>query len=149
MEDMLQETEAPSINAEQSAAFSAAMRSAAGSAISGTLSAAVSAALGDLLREHNGQDVSLLDLRGMNNWTDFFIVATVSSKTHMDGLERHIKDFCREKEIAIFGSSRKSADDEWRLIDLGQVIIHLMNKRAREFYELDRLWTPIPHGEND
>jgi len=101
-------------------------------------------AISALLLEHNGQDVSVLDLRGINNWTDFFIISTVSSKTHMDGLERHIKEFCSEKEIAILGSSRKSADDEWRLIDLGSMIIHLMNKRAREFYELERLWTPIP-----
>ena len=112
-------------------------------------------AIGGLLREHNGQDVSVLDLRGINDWTDFFIIATVSSKTHMDGLERHIKEFCHEKEIEILRKSRRhkaknydsspmASDDEWRLIDLGWVIIHLMSKRAREFYELERLWAPIP-----
>jgi len=101
--------------------------------------------LGALLKEHNGQDVSVLDLRGINNWTDFFIIATVSSKTHMDGLERHIKDFCHENDVSIFGSTRKNTDDEWRLIDLGQIIIHLMNKQAREFYELERLWRPEKH----
>jgi len=105
---------------------------------------AVCAEITSLLREHNGQNVCALDLRGINNWTDFFIIATVTSKTHMDGLERRIKEFCGEREIAILGSSRKSADDEWRLIDLGGMIIHLMTGRAREFYELERLWTPIP-----
>jgi ribosome-associated protein len=104
----------------------------------------VTDALGGLLREHNGQDVSVLDLRGINNWTDFFVIVTVSSKTHMDGLERHIKEFCRENGIEMFGGSRRNTDDEWRLIDLGFVIIHLMNKRARDFYELERLWAPIP-----
>jgi len=96
--------------------------------------------IGLLLREHNGQDVSVLDLRGINNWTDFFVIATVTSKTHMDGLERHIKDFCGENNIDIIGSSRKNADDEWRLIDLGSIIIHLMTNAAREFYDLERLW---------
>jgi len=100
-------------------------------------------ALEELLKEHNGQDVSVLDLRGISDWTDFFIIATVSSKTHMDGLERHIKDYCRENKIELFGNSRKSIDDEWRLIDLGFVIIHLMNSRARQFYELERLWRPV------
>jgi ribosome-associated protein len=100
-------------------------------------------ALGELLKEHNGQDVSVLDLRGISNWTDFFIIATVSSKIHMDGVERHIKDYCRENKIELFGSSRKNADDEWRLIDLGFAIIHLMNNRARQFYELERLWRPV------
>jgi len=100
--------------------------------------------LGELLREHNGQDVSVLDLRGINNWTDFFIIATCTSRTHMDGLDRHIKEFCREKKIDILGRSRKSTDDDWRLIDLGWIIIHLMTGRVREFYELERLWAPIP-----
>jgi len=101
-------------------------------------------AVGSLLKEHKGQDVSVLDLRGINNWTDFFIVATVSSKTHMDGLERHIRDFCLNENIDMFGSSRKNTDDQWRLIDLGAVIIHLMTAETRDFYELERLWQPIP-----
>ena len=102
------------------------------------------AALGELLREHKGQNVSILDLRGINNWADFFLITTVTSKTHMDGLERHIKEYCNENEMDIRCSPRKNADDEWRLIDLGLIIIHLMTERAREFFELERLWSPIP-----
>jgi len=100
-------------------------------------------AMGELVKEHKGQDVSVLDLRGICDWTDFFVIATVTSKVHMDGLERCIKDYCRENKIGLFGNSRKNADDEWRLIDLGFVIIHLMNSSAREFYELERLWRPV------
>ena len=103
---------------------------------------AINNQIAELLREHKGQDVSLLDLREINNWTGFFIIATVTSVTHMDGLERHIKEFCADNEIDIHGVSRKSADDEWRLIDLGQTVIHLMTSRTRDFYELERLWAP-------
>ena len=103
----------------------------------------LAAALAALLQEHKGQEVSLLDLRGINNWTDFFLIATVSSATHMNGLERHIKEFCKEKEVVISGSSRKNADDQWRLLDLGSIIIHLMTVDAREFYDLERLWRPM------
>jgi len=120
------------------------------------LSETKNAALADLLRGHKGADVSVLDLRGTCNWTDFFIIATVSSRTHMDGLDRHIKLYCRENEIEISGSSGKknghrgqgaagsAADDEWRLIDLGSTVIHLMTSSAREFYDLERLWARIP-----
>jgi ribosome-associated protein len=97
-----------------------------------------------LLQEHNGQNVSVLDLRGINNWTDFFIIATATSKTHIDGLEKHIKEFCHEKQIEIFGSSRRDSDDEWRLLDLGTIIIHLMTSGVREFYELEKLWANVP-----
>jgi ribosome-associated protein len=102
-------------------------------------------ALGDLLREHKGQDISILDLREINNWTDFFIIATATSQSHIDGMERHIKDYCRQNDIDILGCSRKSTDDEWRLIDLGFAIIHLMNKHVREFYDLERLWRGDSH----
>jgi len=104
--------------------------------------------IGSLLSEHNGQNVRILDLRGINNWTDFFIIATATSKTHIDGLEKHIKEFCHEKNIEIFGSSRRDSDDEWRLLDLGTIIIHLMTSGAREFYELEKLWTPVPTFQN-
>jgi len=104
------------------------------------LTAKQAASLEQLLQEHKGQNVSVLDLRGINNWTDFFVIATASSKTHMDGLERHIKEFCHENDIDIKGSSRKASDDEWRLIDLGSIVIHLMTLAVREFYDLERLW---------
>ncbi|MDR2543230.1 MAG: ribosome silencing factor [Treponema sp.] len=103
-------------------------------------------ALSEFIQDHQGQDVTVLDLRPFQIWTDFFIITTVSSNTHMDGLERHIKEFCRERKIDVSGSPRKKADDEWRLLDLGipglgSVIVHLMNKRVRDFYELERLWS--------
>jgi ribosome-associated protein len=96
-----------------------------------------------LLDEHKGQDATVLDLRQICGWTDFFVIATVTSAAHMDGLERHIKEFCRDNDIVILGKSRKNntGDDEWSLIDLGSIIIHLMSKACREFYELERLWS--------
>jgi len=105
--------------------------------------------LGALLKEHNGQDVSVLDLRGINNWTDFFIIATATSKTHMDGLERHVKEYCHENNIELLGSSRRNTDDEWRLIDLGSIIVHLMTSAIRDFYELERLWRPMPASQTE
>ena len=107
--------------------------------------AEVASSLGDLLKEHNGQDVAVLDVRKFQIWTDFFIIATVTSSTHMDGLDRHINEYCRERGIEIRSSFRKNRDDQWRLIDLsltsGSIVIHLMASAAREFYELERLWT--------
>jgi len=105
--------------------------------------------LGVLLMEHKGQDVSVLDLRGICDWIDFFVIATVSSNAHMDGLERHIMEFCRENGFEVLRKSRKSesGDDEWRLIDLGSMFIHLMTKSARSFYDLERLYRPTAHSE--
>ena len=106
-------------------------------------------ALGDLLRDHRGADVLVLDLREIGAWTDFFVIATSSSDTHMDGLDRHIKEFCQERGIDILRRSHKPADeDAWRIIDLGPIVIHLMNNKARAFYDLERLYSMTSMSKN-
>jgi ribosome-associated protein len=99
-------------------------------------------ALGDMLKDHKGADVLVLDLREMNTWTDFFVIATSTSETHMDGLEKHIKEFCRERGVDILRRSFKpEGEDEWRIIDLGSTVIHLMSRKSRDFYNLERLYS--------
>jgi ribosome-associated protein len=101
--------------------------------------------LGDLLREHRGENVVVMDLRELNSWTDFFVIATVSSGTHIKGLQRQIKEFAGEKGIEILRRRRKIAvGDEWNLIDLGSIVVHLMTAKSRSFYELERLWSAAP-----
>ena len=105
--------------------------------------------LGKLLQDHQGEDVVVMDMRNLNFWTDFFVIATVRSNTHLKGLERHIKDFVQENELEILNrSGRRSrkpdTDDEWCLLDLGGIVVHLMTSRTRSFYELERLWSAAP-----
>jgi ribosome-associated protein len=109
--------------------------------------AAFSLALGELLHDARGQDVVTLDLRGLNSWTDFFVIATVTSRTHRLGLERHIKEFAQEKGLEILRRSTRPAsgiEDDWSLIDMGDIVVHLMTEKARLFYELERLWGASP-----
>ena len=102
--------------------------------------------LGKLLDDHNALEVVIMDMRNLNYWTDYFVIATVTSNTHLLGLERHIKDFACEKELEILHRSRKPekgaelVSEEWCLIDLGSIIIHLMTEKVRKFFELERLW---------
>ena len=100
-------------------------------------------ALGELLAEHNGQNTAVLDLRGMNMWTDFFVIATVTSRTHAQGLLKALWEFARANGAEIRHGRRKAeADGEWNLVDFGPVVVHLMSEKARDFYELERLWGP-------
>jgi len=112
--------------------------------------------LGKLLRDHNGLKVVVMDMRALNFWTDFFIIATVTSNTHLSGLQRHIKDYTREKGMEILHRSKRPdskelSSEEWSLLDLGGIVIHLMTARIRDFFELERLWSaaPIIYGETD
>jgi ribosome-associated protein len=103
-----------------------------------------SAAIGlaRLLREHNGGDVVVIDLRPLSMWTDFFVIATVTSGTHMSGLQRRIKEFADENNLPILrGHRRTPRDDGWDIYDLGFMAVHLMMEAPRSFYELEKLWS--------
>ena len=101
--------------------------------------------LAELLHDHKGIAVIAMDMRDLNFWTDFFIIATVTSSVHLSGLEKFIKEFSRANDIEILRRSRRPAvEEEWCLIDLGNIVIHLMNDRARAFFELEKLWSAAP-----
>jgi ribosome-associated protein len=101
--------------------------------------------LGKLLDEHRGVKVMVLDMRPLDFWTDFFVIATATSNTHLMGLERHVKDFAIERGLEILHRSRKpEKNDDWCLLDLGGIVIHLMSADVRSFFELERLWSAAP-----
>jgi ribosome-associated protein len=98
-------------------------------------------ALCALLEEHKGIGVTALDLRELHSWTDYFIIVTVTSGAHRDGLVRHIKDYTAEKGYPLLGPGKSNSNDSWSLVDLGSVVIHLMSAPSRSFYELEQLWS--------
>jgi ribosome-associated protein len=111
--------------------------------------------LGKLLDDHQGLKVVVMDMRPLNFWTDFFIIATATSNTHLLGLERHIKDYTREKGLEILHRSKRPDkkmepafaelySEEWSLLDLGGIVIHIMTAKIRDFFELERLWNAAP-----
>ena len=111
----------------------------------------IAIAVGKLLDDHNGGDVMVLDMRSLNFWTDFFVIATATSSTHLMGMERHIKEFARERDVEILHRSRRPKvthteplPDEWCLLDLGTIVVHLMSAKVRSFFELERLWSAAP-----
>jgi ribosome-associated protein len=94
-----------------------------------------------LLEEHRGGEVVALDLRKLHSWTDFFIIVTVTSNAHLQGLLRHIKDFATDQGFAILrGQQKHGSADGWSLVDMGTAVVHLMTAQMREFYELEELW---------
>jgi ribosome-associated protein len=96
-----------------------------------------------LLDEHKAEDTVVLDLKELCSFSDFFIITTVRSQAHLRGLLMNLNDYLNKHNIESLNSSknRTAADTQsWLLIDCGSFIIHLMEKEAREFYELEKLW---------
>lgn len=94
-----------------------------------------------LMEDGKGSDVTLLDISGLNSWTDYFVIVTVSSSAQQQGLYKQVKEYIKDNDLQIHVTNRKSPDGEdWALIDLGSIVVHLMSSSAREFYDLEKLW---------
>jgi len=93
-----------------------------------------------VLAEHNGGDVAVLDLRKLNTWTDWFVIATATSTTHMRGMLKFLEEKLASLEVELSRRPRPADDEEWCLLDAGNCVFHLMSSGAREFYELEKLW---------
>jgi ribosome-associated protein len=96
--------------------------------------------IASILAEHKAGDVTVLDLRGIAGWTDFFVIGTCSSSTHLRGLSRSVDDFLAQEKQKPLNKPVANDDESWLLHDIGDVIVHIMNKDARTFYELEKLW---------
>ena len=97
--------------------------------------------LAAFIDEHNGQNTTILDISELNSWTDCFVIVTVTSTAHWQGLYKQVKEYIKENDLEIHLTNKKSPDgDDWNLIDLGPIVIHLMSEAARSFYDLEKLW---------
>ena len=94
-----------------------------------------------LIEDGKGTDVCVLDVSELNSWTDYFVIATVSSGPHWQGLYKEIKDYIKDTDLEIHKIHNKTSQgNDWNLIDLGPIVVHLMSQEARDFYELEKLW---------
>ena len=97
--------------------------------------------IAQLMEDGKGKDVVVLDVSQLNSWTDFFVIVTVNSSVHWKGLYKIVKDYGKENDMQIHITNKKTPDgDDWNLIDIGTVVVHLMSVDARNFYDLEKLW---------
>lgn len=97
--------------------------------------------LARLIQDGKGENVVVIDISELNSWTDIFVIATVSSAVQSQGIQKQIKDALKGLGLEVHKTNNKVASGEdWNLIDLGSVVVHLMSKEAREFYDLEKLW---------
>ncbi len=100
----------------------------------------IAISLANVLAEHGAEDVLVLDVTVQSGWTDYFVVATATSTTHMKGLLRFLDERAELLGASRFNKPSVSDDEEWVLVDLGDFIVHIMSAKARSFYELEKLW---------
>jgi ribosome-associated protein len=85
------------------------------------------------------KDVTVIDVRGRTSVTDYMILATGTSKKHAQAVCDNASTEAKANGLKPLGAEGRDSSD-WMLLDLGDVILHVMTEQARHFYDLERLW---------
>ena len=105
-----------------------------------TISIAVNA-----LEDLKAQDITVVDVRGKTDVFDAMIIVTGSSDRHVKSLADRLVTDAKKNGLDVLGVE---ADRAWVLVDLYEVIVHIMLEETRSFYSLEKLWSIAAVREN-
>ena len=101
----------------------------------------------NVLDQHKAHRISILDVQNKTSITDYMMIATATSSRHAKALVDYVAEKVKENGLKPLGLEGELGSD-WILLDLGDVILHVMISQAREFYQLEKLWS-VSSGENN
>lgn len=93
----------------------------------------------DILDEKKGENIVLLDLKDIAIFTDYFVICSGTSDRMLDGLAKEVAqkgDELTGRKPRIEGSPSSG----WILVDLGDIVVHLLSPDQREYYQIEQLW---------
>ena len=103
----------------------------------------------DALDNGKALDTVVLDVEKISSFTDFMVVSSGRSVRQVNSLIRRVRDTLSERRLRPIGVEGEKTGD-WVLLDYGEVVVHIMQPSAREFYQLERLWGELgkPNSRN-
>jgi ribosome-associated protein len=96
-------------------------------------------AAANALTDKRGVEVKILDLGDLRSFTDFFVIASATSDRHARTLADAVVEAAQKRGERALGMEGEQVA-RWILIDLGDVVVHVFQEDAREYYGLERLW---------
>ncbi len=99
-------------------------------------------------QEKQAAEVTLLDLRGLPAFTNYFLLCTGFSPRQVEAICDEIERKLKELGTRLLHREGKSGGD-WMLLDFGGLIVHVFTEHARRFYDLERLWRAARRIEFD
>lgn len=100
----------------------------------------------DALEDLKAQEIKVLDVRGMSSITDYMIIASGSSNRQVAAIADNVTKKVKEQGYRPLGEEGAN-EGEWVLVDLGDIIVHVMQPQVRDFYQLEKLWGEL--GKTD
>ena len=99
----------------------------------------------DTLDDRRAKDITVLNLNKVSESLDYFIVATGESSLQLKALEESVREVLKGEGELPRGVEGPS--DRWILIDYGAVVVHIMSRDARSFYDLEGLWADAERAD--
>ncbi len=102
----------------------------------------------DSLEERKGHDIVALDVAKVTDITDYMVIASGTSNRHVKALVDQVVEDAKAGGTPPTGVEGRETH-EWVLVDLGDVLVHVMQTQARRFYDLERLWSELPASDTE
>lgn len=93
----------------------------------------------DALEDLKGVDIKVLDVRGKSDVTDILVIGSGTSTRQIRALAENVREKVKERGVRPFGVEGDQ-ESGWVLVDLGDVVVHVMLPETRDFYNLEKLW---------
>jgi ribosome-associated protein len=103
-------------------------------------------AAGNIAISKKAIDIRVLDLRGLTSITDYFVICSGELDIHVKAISDAIVDGLEKEKIKVWHVEGSSAL-KWVLLDYVDVVVHVFQRQARDFYGLERLWGDAPAEE--
>jgi len=98
------------------------------------------------LEDAKTQNIAVLDVRKISDFTDYMVIATGTSNRHVQSSADKVVETLRGHGVQRVGIEGKQLGD-WVLIDFGDVVVHIMREQTRDFYNLEKLWSDAKRVE--
>lgn len=92
-----------------------------------------------LCLDHKANDVVLLNLKPVTDMTDFFVIASGTSDTHVRSVAEHVSAQLKKEGLSVY-HIEGLAQGRWVLLDYVDFVVHIFHPTLRAFYQLERLW---------
>lgn len=93
----------------------------------------------DAIEDIKGFDISVMDVRKLTSMTNYMIVASANSSRQAKAISDNVREKLKEKGFAIRGTEGEK-EGEWVLVDLDDIVVHIMVPATRAYYNLEQLW---------
>lgn len=94
----------------------------------------------DAIEDIKGFDITVMDVRKLTSLTNYMIVASATSSRQAKAIADNVREKIKEKGYEIRGTEGEK-DGEWVLVDLDDIVVHIMVPATRAYYNLEQLWT--------